>query len=139
MIMRSQNYIHGLGASGLPRFSPLISQPLVEYCLSIPTWMWSNGGINRALARNAFAAELPRVILQRTSKAGPESFLHAIFASHQTVIRQLLMDGLLAQAGLLNLPEVAAALKSDTISGGAIIYRLLDLVEAENWARSWNG
>jgi asparagine synthase (glutamine-hydrolysing) len=138
MIMRSQNYVHGLGASGLPRFSPLMSQPLVEYCLSIPTWMWCHGGINRALARNAFAAELPREILQRTSKAGPESFLHAIFASHRTVMRNLLMEGLLSRAGLLNLSEVDAALKSDTISGSAIVYRLLDLVEAENWARSWN-
>lgn len=138
-IMRTQNYVHGIAACGLPRFSVLMSQPLIEFCLSIPTWLWCIGGINRALARDAFAAELPREILARTSKAGPESFLHSMFAKHRSVIRDLLMDGLLAQHGLIDRPAVDAAIKAEAMSGGAIIYRLLDLAEAENWARSWRG
>lgn len=136
-IMRTQNNVHGVAAYGLPRLSVLMSQPLVEYCLSVPTWLWCTGGINRALARDSFASELPREILLRTSKAGPESFLHSMFAKHRPIIRDLLMDGLLAQHGLIDRSAVEEAMKVDALSGGAIIYRLLDLAEAENWARSW--
>lgn len=138
LIMRAQNHVHGLGA-GLPRFSPLMSQPLVEFCLGIPSWIWCRGGINRALARAAFADVLPREILQRTSKAGPDSFVRHAFESNRSSIRELLLDGLLARRGLLDLAAVERALCVDAVSGDSIVYRLLDLAEAENWAQSWIG
>lgn len=137
LILRNQNRLNGLGAAGLPRFSPLLSQPLVEYCLGVPTWTWCTGGINRAPARAAFASDLPHDILVRTSKAGPDSFLHQFFEKYRNVYRERLLDGLLARNGLLDLEAVEAAIKVDSYSGDEIIYRLLDLAEAENWARSW--
>lgn len=137
LILRNQNRLNGLGAAGLPRFSPLMSQPMVEYCLGVPTWTWCTGGINRAPARAAFASDLPHDILVRTSKAGPDSFLHQFFEKYRNVYRELLLDGLLARHGLLDLEAVEAALKVDSHSGDEIIYRVLDLAEAENWARSW--
>jgi len=114
-----------------------MSQPLIEFCLSIPTWIWPEGGINRALARSAFATELPREILTRTSKSGPDSFIRRSFDQHRLTIRNLLMDGLLAQHEVIDRSAVHDALNSDVISGGDIVYRLLDLAEAEIWARSW--
>ncbi len=138
LLMRSQNNVNGLAAGGLPRFSPLLSQPFVEFCLSVPTWVWCAGGINRAPARAAFAADLPRDILERVSKAGPDSFVRSIFDKHRHFYRDLLLDGLLAQHGLLDHQAVETALNVDFRSDGSIIYRLLDLVEAENWARSWS-
>jgi asparagine synthase (glutamine-hydrolysing) len=138
LIMKNQHHVNGLGAGGLPRFSPLMSQPLVEYCLAVPTWIWSAGGINRAPARAAFAAELPDAIVRRTSKAGPDSFLRQFFEKHRRVYRELLLDGLLVSHDLLDRAAVDAALSTDANSQGSIIYRLLDLVEAENWARSWH-
>jgi len=47
------------------------------------------------------------------------------------------MDGLLAQHEVIDRSAVHDALNSDVISGGDIVYRLLDLAEAEIWARSW--
>lgn len=137
LIMKAQHHVHGLGSCDLPRFSPLMSQPLVEICLAIPTWIWCEGGINRALARAAFAAELPREILTRTSKSGPDSFIRRSFDQHRLAIRDLLMDGLLAQHGIIDRSAVNDALTTDAVSGGSIVYRLLDLAEAESWARSW--
>lgn len=137
LIMRAQHHVHGLTTCGLPRFSPIMSQPLVEFCLSIPTWIWPEGGINRALARSAFATELPREILTRTSKSGPDSFIRRSFDQHRPTIRNLLMDGLLAQHEVIDRSAVDEALNTDAISGGDIVYRLLDLAEAESWARSW--
>lgn len=137
LIMRNQNHVNGIAAEGLPRFSPLLSQPLVEYCLSVPTWVWCTDGINRAPARAAFAADLPREIVMRTSKAGPDSFLREFFAAHRAVYRELLLDGLLARHELIDSKAIEKAINVDIRSEGSIIYRLLDLAEAENWARSW--
>tara|TARA_R110001606_G_scaffold26447_3_gene85358 strand:- start:2910 stop:4649 length:1740 start_codon:yes stop_codon:yes gene_type:complete len=138
LLMRNENQVNGLGAAGLPRFSPLRSQPLVEYCLRVPTWVWCTGGINRAPARSAFAADLPRDILKRVSKAGPDSFVRSIFDMHRHTYRDLLLEGLLARHGLLDRVAVEAAFNVDFRSEGSIIYRLLDLVETENWTRSWS-
>lgn len=137
LILKSQNKLNGLAAVGLPRFSPLMSQPLVEYCLGVPSWIWCSGGINRAPARAAFAADLPRDILARTSKAGPDSFIWQLFEKYRPIYRELLLDGLLLRHGLLDRAAVVRAFEIGSGSGDERIYRLLDLVEAENWARSW--
>jgi asparagine synthase (glutamine-hydrolysing) len=137
LILRNQNRLNGLAS--LPRFSPLMSQPMVEYCLSVPTWLWCAGGINRAPARAAFASDLPRDILVRTSKAGPDSFLWQFFETYRPIYRELLLDGMLTRNGLLDRDSVEQALKVDSTSASELIYRVFDLVEAENWARSWQG
>lgn len=137
LIMHAQLHIHGLADCGLPRFTPLASQPLLEYCLKIPTWLWCQGGVNRALARAAFATSLPREIVARTSKAGPDSFIQRSFELHRNVIQELLMDGLLARHGIIDCAAVDAAFRSNARIDNDILLRLVDLAEAENWARSW--
>lgn len=139
LIMHAQNHVHGLGKPGVPRFSPLLSQPLVELCLGFPTWLWCHGGINRALARAAFADVLPRAVLRRTSKAGPDSFLRRLFAQNRAQIRTMLLEGQLAGHGLLDRPAIEAAMATDTLSKDPVVYRLFDLCEAEAWVRSWSG
>lgn len=136
LMMLGQNHIHGV-STPLPRFSPLASQPLVEFCLAVPTWQWAQGGRNRALARHAFSDILPRSVLARTSKAGPDSFILAAFHRNRAVIAERLLDGLLAAARIIDRSAVEHALHIDANQNGAAISRLLDLLEAENWARSW--
>lgn len=137
LILRGQNHVHGLGDCGGARFSPLVSQPLVEFCLSVPTWLWCAGGINRALARQAFAAELPPAILRRRSKAGPDGFIRRLFVQNRPSIQMLLLEGLLAAQRVIDRAAVEEALQTDALSGDAIVNRLFELVEAELWARSW--
>ncbi len=136
LIMRAQNQIHGL-TNGLLRFSPLASQPLVEFCLGVPTWIWASGGRNRALARAAFASDLPSSVLARTSKAGPDSFIREAFANNRAAIAERLIEGTLAAHGVIDRAKVEHAVAVDEISDDTVIDRLLDLLEAENWARSW--
>lgn len=135
LILRNEHRLNGLAT--LPRFSPLLSQPLVEFCLGVPTWLWCTGGINRAPARAAYASDLPRDILVRTSKAGPDSFLWQFFETFRPIYRELLLDGTLARHGLLDRASVEQAFQVENTSANELIYRLLDLVEAENWVRSW--
>ena len=136
LLMHAQNHLHGVTGS-LRRFSPLASQPLVEFCLGVPTWLWASGGMNRALARAAFASRLPAPIIARTSKAGPDSFIRLAFAHNRSRIRERLLDGLLASNGLLDRTELNRALDVDEFRDALIIDRILDILEAENWARSW--
>ncbi len=138
LIMRAQLHCHG-PASPAERHSPLMSQPLLELCLKLPTWLWCHGSINRALARMAFARELPRVLHRRTSKAGPDSFLRALFDRNRRTFRELLAGGVLDEAGLIDMAAIDEALQTDRNRADPIVYRVLDLVEAENWAREWKG
>lgn len=138
LMLRTQNFIHSASGPADPlQFSPLMSQPLVELCLSIPTWIWCQGGINRALARAAFSQELPAAIVRRVSKAGPDSAMRVIFAQNWALIRDMLLGGLLRSNGLLDAVAIEQAIASDPNGEDPIIYRLLDFVEAEAWARSW--
>ena len=138
LLQATQNHFHGTGPSpGFPQFSPLLSQPLLEFCLSVPTWLWCNGGINRALARAAFAPTLPASIVARVSKAGPDSLMHSVFARNRQLIRDMLMEGLLMKHGLLDRGAIEQAVRPATEVPDPIMYRLLDLMEAEAWARSW--
>lgn len=139
LILQALPHANTLGMALPPRFSPLLSQPMVELCLSLPTWLWCHGGINRALARAAFAKTLPQTILKRRAKSGPDSFIRRLFAANQARIRELLLGGLLAENGIIDCGAVEIALATDVLSGDAIVYRLLELVEAETWARSWTG
>lgn len=137
LLMRAQNQIHGLSA-GLTRFSPLASQPLVEFCLGVPSWLWASGGRNRAVARAAFAHVLPAALTRRTSKAGPDSFLRQAFAAHRAGISERLMDGLLSRNGLIDRDALARALSDSELTESEDCLRVLDLLEAENWARCWS-
>lgn len=125
------------GTMGLAVVNPLMSQPVIEECLGIPSWEWCGKGVNRSIARHAFADQLPDLISWRRSKGTPESFCLEIIETHRRAIRDNLLGGLLAAHGLLD----SAALDS-RLSGEAPTLaskqRILELVEAEAWARHWS-
>ena len=136
LIIQGQNQIHGVNA-GVHRFSPLASQPLVECCLRIPSWEWASGGINRAVARAAFARELPRQVIARTSKTGPDSFLRQAYSVHRARIAGQLLDGILVAEHIVDRAALEHALATDVLRDEQTFGRVLDILEAENWARSW--
>jgi asparagine synthase (glutamine-hydrolysing) len=138
LILAIQNLVEGYDRSALVGlFSPLLSQPIVETCLAIPSWHWCRNGVNRSVARSAFESLLPPQVVSRISKAGPDSFVHEIFRTYRFVIREILLDGSLAAHGVLDRPQVEAAFQTDDHALGERLYTILDLVDAENWAQSW--
>lgn len=138
LIQQAQNFTHGLtGWQDPMRFSPLMSQPLIERALSIPSWEWCAGGINRSLAREAFGEDLPNTILERRSKAGPDSMVRAMYFGNRPLIRDMLLGGLLAPNGIVDTAAIEEALLMDEQADHPLIGRLLELIEAEAWARSW--
>lgn len=140
LLMSTQNNLDGYDpSSAVSALSPLMSQPIVEHCLSVPTWQWCEGGINRSLAREAFRGDLPRSVIDRVSKAGPDSFIVQMLVESRPLLRELLLDGWLVGQRIVDRSAVEHAIgdPATCINGG--VYRLFDLVEAEAWVRSWIG
>jgi asparagine synthase (glutamine-hydrolysing) len=117
--------------------SILVSQPLIETCLRIPIWWWFDRGCNRAAARHAFAADLPEQTTWRRSKGSPDSFMVELLEANRPVIRTMLADGVLAGLGLLDVPAILEVLDDCRPARGFDFARILQLADAEAWARSW--
>jgi len=83
------------------RTYPLLSQPLVELCLRIPTYVLISGGWDRAIARFAFADEVPREIIWRRAKGGINQLSTRILDANIAFVREMLLDGLLVREGIL--------------------------------------
>lgn len=122
-----------------PVLFPLLSQPIVEACLAIPSWQWRTGGVDRALARQAFADALPPLVLNRRLKGGPDSFGAALVRHHRVAICERLLEGRLSREGLLDREAIAAALIADRQTTGEERVRLLDLLDTEAWLDHWAG
>lgn len=120
-----------------PSISPLMAQPVVELCLTIPTWIWVSGGRDRAVARRAFEGRLPPTILGRRSKGTPASFVMHLFESRRAEIGEMLCDGLLAGHGLVDRDRVHTYLSDPRPVSDARYMQIMGLVDAESWARSW--
>jgi asparagine synthase (glutamine-hydrolysing) len=84
------------------RTLPLLSQPLVELCLRLPTYLLITSGLDRALARRAFAMDLPAEIARRSAKGRADQHVRNILDANIGFIREMLLDGLMVQHGLLN-------------------------------------
>lgn len=135
MLMRPQNFAEGFARSAhLEMINPLLSQPIVEMCLSIPSWQWIEAGRDRAPARKAFADVLPAATLARTTKGGPGGFYRQLVEHYRSAIRERLLDGALVHQRLLDRAALESWLVAP-VQGDFPHTRILDLCDAENWVR----
>ncbi len=140
MLLRITGTIDGFPRDCFPvQINPLISQPIIEACLAIPTWQWIAGGRNRSVAREAFARSLPHVLVTRQSKGGPDSFAYEVMETHKRQVRNLLLGGFLAERDLIDRRAIEDALREDRPVRPLEHIRLAILAEAEVWARHWRG
>lgn len=117
--------------------SPLMSQPIVELCLSLSSLAQTGAGDDRLMARNAFADRLAPEIIARRSKAGYGAFYGRMLAADLDELRALLLDGRLAQAGLLDTQALDETLTAETLIRRGPYREILNLTILEYWARSW--
>ena len=122
-----------------PSIFPLMSQPVMEACFRIPTWMWIDAGRDRAVVRQAFRNILPARVLDRRSKGGMDAYCIRNFEANRSRLEPFLLDGHLAEAGLLDRPAVASFLRQPVALRDQLFYRLLPIIDAEAWVRGWLG
>jgi asparagine synthase (glutamine-hydrolysing) len=113
---------------------PLLSQPVMEFCLSIPSWCWVDRGRDRSVARDAFRTRLPQTTIGRTRKGHLSTSIARAFDRCRGPLRTLLHDGLLADQRLIDLKTVDACLARPAGDDHRWV-RVLELADAENWAR----
>ncbi|MFZ5685692.1 MAG: asparagine synthase-related protein [Pseudomonadota bacterium] len=118
---------------------PLLAQPLVELCLATPAWRHVAGGRDRALARCAFAGDLPPEVTQRRSKGALAVHYARRVAASLDFLRPHLLDGVLADAGVLDRAAMDAALTPQALIWSADAARLTRAALVESWVRYWQG
>jgi asparagine synthase (glutamine-hydrolysing) len=132
-----QNHLEGFGRlHDAPIISPLISQPIVETCMAIPTWLWCDGGANRAIARAAFTGRLPPMVIERRTKGAFDAYCARVFHANQGAVREMLLHGTLARQGLIDTDRIERATSAGEVSRPDML-RLLDLVDVEAWIDAW--
>jgi asparagine synthase (glutamine-hydrolysing) len=114
---------------------PLLSQPVVEACLKIPSWMWIGEGRNRAAARDAFADTLPPDILHRRSKGTFMNYSGAVYRRNKNRLQEYLLTGQLEGHGLLDSDGLRRFFNRDLALRDDTFMRIFDLCAVENWIR----
>lgn len=117
---------------------PLLSQPLVELCLSLPTAVLTQARRDRALARAAFAGRLPESVLARRSKGDLTAYYGRAIAASLPALRAFLLEGALAREGLFDRGRMASRLTYDDLVWRGDYAGLLQLVATEAWVRRWS-
>ncbi|MDQ2762377.1 MAG: asparagine synthase-related protein [Pseudomonadota bacterium] len=137
-LVRAQSYVDAHDRR-LPfaLIHPLLSQPIVEAALAIPSWEACEGGIDRSQARRAFRHDLPRSVLDRRQKGGPDGFAFQILRANLDGIRERLMDGTLASQQIIDRDAIHSALREENLARGEDYVRILLLLDTEAWVRGW--
>ncbi|MGE5562078.1 MAG: asparagine synthase-related protein [Bacillota bacterium] len=136
-ILRAQPILEAARGYYWPVFSPLVSQPLIEACLAVPSWEWRAGGRDRSLARRAFAAQLPPLVLNRRVKGTPGRFAARLLEHFRGPIRERLLGGRLAEAGIVDPAAIGRLLADERPVPDLERVRILELVNAEAWMDHW--
>ena len=89
---------------------PLLSQPLVELVLRIPTYLLISGGWDRAIARRAFAQDVPTEIIRRRWKGRQEAYTAEVVGRNLDFVRSVVLDGRLVSEGFIDRTRMSAAL-----------------------------
>ena len=120
------------------RTLPLLSQPLVELCLRIPTYLLIESGWDRALARRAFERDLPTQIVRRRAKGRVDQHMRNILDANLDFVREMLLDGLLVQHGLLDRRALELYLTRERSPADFQYGEILqEHLCTEAWLRSW--
>jgi asparagine synthase (glutamine-hydrolysing) len=120
------------------RTLPLLSQPLVELCLRLPTYLLITSGLDRALARRAFADDLPAEIVRRKAKGRADQHVRNILDANLEFVREMLLDGIMVRRGLLNRDVLETYL---TRHRSPADFQYTEILQehlcTEAWLRSW--
>ena len=136
LIQMYDHHDYHLRAAHAPVIAPLVSQPIVEACLGIPSWLSCTTGNNRAVARAAFARQLPDTILGRRTKGGFDGFVQDLMEHNRGVAREMLLEGQLAREGWLDMDAIARCFARPGQIPPDSARRLLRLVAIEAWLDS---
>lgn len=116
---------------------PLFAQPVLEHALRIPTPLLAGASYDRAFAREAFADRLPEMVYRRRAKGVVTVYFARLIANSLGALRPYLLEGCLAEAGVLDRDRLEQALTRDHLIWAAKPSDILWAVATEAWVRHW--
>lgn len=114
---------------------PLMSQPVIEASMRIPTYWFSHGGIKRGLARAAFADLLPDSIRTRRGKSSNKSHWVEVMIQNLPFLRDLMLDGELARRGMIDRAKMEKILTPLGLAGKSDFAGFTTCICTEVWVR----
>ncbi|CAN7479545.1 asparagine synthase-related protein [Caulobacter sp. LjRoot300] len=139
-LIRSQVF-HGASRRGrhASLIHPLLSQPVMEATLAAPVVDLARGGRGRALAREAFAGQIPASVRERRSKGVLTAYHGRMILRSLAAIRPFLLEGRLAQEHVLDRDFAEAMLDPDRLIYEGDYPRLFETIVLEAYVRHWEG
>jgi|UniRef100_B0T5V6 asparagine synthase (glutamine-hydrolysing) len=116
---------------------PLMAQPVMELCLSIPAPLLAVGALDRPFARAAFADRLPPRSLVRRSKGDVTVFFSKSLAASLPALRPFLLDGRLAEQGLIDRAKLEPLLHPEPMIWRDSVGEVMLAAYLEAWVRAW--
>ncbi|MGS2722145.1 asparagine synthase-related protein [Porticoccus sp. GXU_MW_L64] len=116
---------------------PLYSQPLIELCAQIPTYLMSYGGKSRGLIRHAFLKDIPYRIASRESKGCGTSHHNDAYKDAKELLSTMVKNGMLGNMGLIDTEVLESFLTGKTIRLDANSVCLKALISIESWVQKW--
>ena len=113
---------------------PLLSQPLIEFCISVPTYILMHSNVDRSLARAAFKSSLPCEIVLRRTKGGVNEHIADVLRANMTIVRRFLREGILVKNGLLDQNAIDTALSEEHFGLHRGTVEIVDHLNTELWA-----
>lgn len=121
----------------IPSLAPLHTQPVIETCLSIPSYILTDYGRNRGLARQAFRKHLPDDVYRRQAKGETSIFVSEFCIRHRTFLMDYLLHGALSESGLLNRTELEKVLASPENYDLSVRREIYNIFNIEVWLKTW--
>ena len=118
--------------------APLNSQPLIELCLRIPTYLHTKGGWERSIVRRAFLNKAARSVITRRTKGSAEDHLKAVVAHNINFVRSTLLDGQLVKRGVLDRRRLEEVLSGEPTTIVTALPELSWYQFNEVWAARWH-
>lgn len=116
---------------------PLISQPIMELCLNIPSFTLAAGGVSRGLARLAHRGTLPSSILDRSSKTNINRLTRATFTDILPQLKDALQGGALVEGNFVSPRKLDSLLDTSRLIRTGKFQTLTRLYAIEAWLRAW--
>jgi asparagine synthase (glutamine-hydrolysing) len=123
----------------LENVSPILSKPLVETLLRIPTYLLCLGGITRGLARSTFKDVLPAPIQSRFAKGtnAPQWLRLLEDEDNRAFTRDLLLDGNLSSQGILDRQRIEKYLQPGAPVPHECFREMMVAIATESWTQRW--
>lgn len=136
-LVHIQHFLDRHSGQGSMPLHPLMAEPLLELCLSFPSWEWTRGGIDRAVAREAFKDLLPASVIERRSKGSLQGLFYRFFTAYLDDLRDLLRRGRLVSFGIADANAIERAFSSGGWKDDRVQMRLSEMASLDLWLQSW--